>query len=394
MKGHRYWVAVVFFMLAAAPGFWLPALSNVLESYGLGQWKLWVFCVPPIAGMVSPLIFGAQVDQRLQAQKVLGWIMILGALFLFGAFYAIEQEWGGGWFFGLFVVHALLSAPTWSLITLITLSSLPNSEKSFGLFRVWGTIGWMLAGVAVSVLALDFSAKTGQIGAGLRLVAGVICFLLPVTLPKGVATKKWSERLGFGAGRLLRDRDLAVFFMTSFLFAIPLSAFYMHTPVHLKELGVSKVSALMASGQLVETFAMLVMGAVIGRYRVKVILLVAIGAGVLRYAFYAMDEVGWLVVGILMHGICWTFFFEAGKIFVHRRVKAGMQGQAQALLGFFTSALGGLSGIVVTHSVHAAIVPEQGWTPYWLFLTAINVVAMILFTLGYRGVPVTVSRPS
>jgi len=385
MKGHRYWMAVVFFLLASAPGFWFPALSNVLTSYGLGDWKLAVFLVPPITGMISPLIFGAQVDQRLEAQKVLGWIMLLGAGFLYMAFHALEQAWGGGWFLFFFIVNGLISAPAWSLLTMITLSNLADPGKSFGYFRVWGTIGWMVAGLIVSASGLDFSAQTGKLGAGVRIFAGLACFLLPVTLPKGEKAKSWKDSLGFGAVKLLKDRDLFVYFFSALLFSIPLGAYYLHTPQHLRELGVTAVSAWMTTAQVMETIAMLAMGLVIARYRVKWILLVALFCGVLRYGFYALDEVSWLILGITLHGICWTFFFEAGRVFVHRRVEEGMRAQAQALLGFFTGGLGGVLGILVVNQLHRAIVPTHGWSPYWMILTGMNCVALVIFSLGYQG---------
>ncbi|MEN8772413.1 MAG: MFS transporter [Akkermansiaceae bacterium] len=389
MKGHRYWLAVVFFLLASAPGFWFPALSNVLENYGLEEWAVWAFVVPPLAGMISPLIFGAQVDQRLQAQKVLGWIMLLGAGFLYMAFHALEEGWGGWWFLSFFIVNALISAPAWSLLTTITLSSLADPGKTFGLFRVWGTLGWMASSFLVSWWGLDFSAETGKLGAGVRIFAGFACFLLPVTLPKGGKAKKWTDNLGFGAMKLLKDRDLLVYFSTALLFSIPLGAYYLHTPKHLKELGVESVSAFMATAQIMETIAMLLMGWVIARFRVKTILLLAIGSGVLRYTFYAFDEVTWLVIGITLHGICWTFFFEAGRVFVHRRVEEGMRTQAQALLGFFTGGLGTVLGILTVDRLFHLISPSWGWSGYWAVLTGINCVAMILFALGYKGLPIS-----
>lgn len=389
MKGHRYWLAVVFFLLASAPGFWFPALSNVLENYGLEEWAVWAFVVPPLAGMISPLVFGAQVDQRLQAQKVLGWIMLLGAGFLYLAFHALEEGWGGWWFLSFFIVNALISAPAWSLLTTITLSSLADPGKTFGLFRVWGTLGWMASSFLVSWWGLDFSAETGKLGAGVRIFAGFACFLLPVTLPKGGKAKKWTDNLGFGAMKLLKDRDLLVYFSTALLFSIPLGAYYLHTPKHLKELGVESVSAFMATAQIMETIAMLLMGWVITRVRVKIILLLAIGSGVLRYTFYAFDEVTWLVVGITLHGICWTFFFEAGRVFVHRRVEEGMRTQAQALLGFFTGGLGTVLGILTVDRLFHLISPSWGWSGYWAVLTGINCVAMILFALGYKGLPIS-----
>ncbi len=385
MKGHRYWVAVVFFLLASAPGFWFPALSNILEKAGLGGWTAIAFIIPPICGMISPLVFGAQVDQRWQAQKVLGFVMLLGAGFLYMAFHSIEQGWGGGWFLFFFIINALISAPGWSLLTTITLSSLAQPEKTFGLYRVWGTLGWMAAGLIVSLVGLDFSPQAGKLGAMIRIVAGAACFLLPVTLPKGAISKKWSDALGFGALKLLKNRDLFVYFLTALLFSIPLGAYYLYTPIHLAELGVKKVSALMISAQIVETIAMLGMGLVFAKFRVKGILLMAIGCGVARYLFYSLDEVGWLVTGIMLHGICWTFFFEAGRVFVHRRVEESMRGQAQALLGFFSSGLGGVIGILVVSSLHGAIVPHHGWPIYWLILTGMNVITLIIFAVGYRS---------
>lgn len=388
MKGHRYWMAVVFFLLASAPGFWFPALANVLENYGLGGgWKVAVFLVPPISGMISPLVFGAQVDQRLEAQKVLGWIMLLGAGFLFMAFHALEHDWGGGWFLFFFIINALISAPAWSLLTTITLSNLADPGKTFGYFRVWGTIGWMVAGWIVSLSGLDFSAQTGKIGSEVRILAGAACFLLPVTLPKGAKPTSWSESLGFGAMKLLKDRDLFIYFFTALLFNIPLGAYYLHTPKHLAELGVKSVSFFMTTAQVMETVAMLAMGWVIARYRVKTILVVAILAGVLRYSFYSVNEVTWLVLGITLHGICWTFFFEAGRVFVHRRVEEGMRGQAQALLGFFSGGLGGVIGIFVVNGLYELIVPSNGWSAYWMTLTAMNCVALMIFVFGYRGLP-------
>lgn len=387
MKGHRYWVAVVFFLLAAAPGCWWPALANTLKEYGLGSWVAVTFAIPPLASMISPLVFGAQVDQRWQAQKVLGWIMLSGAGFLFMAFYALEHHWGAWWFLFFFGANALISAPAWSLLITITLTSLPDSGKAFGLFRVWGTLGWMVACLVVSIFDWDLSARNGQVAAGIRVLAGAACFLLPVTEPKGEAPKHWTDTLGWGAMRLLKDRDLRVYFLSAFFFMVPIGAFYMHTPVHLKELGAEWISGLMATGQVLETVAMLGMGFVIGRFRVKAILLVAMGCGVLRYTFCAFNQIDWLIAGIMLHGVCWTFLFEAGRVFVHRRVDEGMRGQAQALLGFFTGGLGGVFGVIVVESIHKATVPSFGWEGYWLVLAALNVAAMIYFAIGYRGLP-------
>lgn len=385
IKGHRYWIAVVFFLMAGAVGLWYPALSNILPRYGLGGWAVVIFMIPGLCGFISPLILGAQVDQRYQAQKVLGWIMWLGAVFIFMAFYALEHRWGAGWFVGFFTISALISAPAWSLLTTIALSGLSDPGKSFGLYRVWATIGWMVAGYLVGFASLDFSAKTGQWAAGIRIVAGAICFLMPATMPRGVATGKLSDALGLGALKLLRDRDQLTYFVTAFLFSIPLAAYYLYTPVFLAELGVSHPSYYMSSAQVIEGIAMLGMGMVIGRFRIKAILLLAIATGVFRYFFYSMGDLRWLLAGIMLHGICWTFFYEAGRVFIHRRVDEGMRGQAQALIGLVSNGLGGVLGLVVVKALHSALLPIGGWTLYWQVLSGMSAVSLVVFWLGYQG---------
>lgn len=388
--GHRYWISVVFFLVAGAPGFWTPALSNVLRGHGFGELVPILFIVPCLSVMISPLIFAAQVDQKYEAQKVLGGIMILAAVFLSLAFLAIEEGWGAAWVVTFFVIYTLISSPSWSLMTVITLSSVEQPERQFGGFRVWGTLGWMTAGGLVSWWGLDDSALTGQLGAATRVLAGGCAFLLPVTLPHGERARSWRESLGLGALVLLRDRDQRVFFLAVFLFSVPLSAFYMHTPVHLKELGVQETSGLMAGAQLVEAVAMLGMGWVISRVRAKSVLLLAVGCGVLRYFLCGMDAVEWLTVGILLHGVCWTFFHEAGRIFVNRRVEVGLRSQAQALLGLFSSGLAGLAGVLVSTYLFRNLVLEagegwwSGWSGYWLVLSAISGLSFLLLALGYR----------
>jgi MFS family permease len=144
----------------------------------------------------------------------------------------------------------------------------------------------------------------------------------------------------------------------------------------------------MATAQVMETIAMLLMGWVIARFRVKTILLLAIGSGVLRYTFYAFDEFTWLVIGITLHGFCWTFFFEAGRVFVHRRVDEGMRTQAQALLGFFTGGLGTVLGILTVDRLYQLLSPSWGWSGYWAVLTGMNCLALTLFAFGYKGRPI------
>lgn len=392
-RGRPFWIGVVFFLIAAAPGCWTPSLSNILRAEGYQDWVEWIFMVPGLAGLLSPLVFAAQVDQRFQAQKVLGVIMAVGAVFLFAAFWALEAGWGIGWFASLLAINAFISAPAWSLITVIALNHGDDPRKTFGLFRSWGTIGWMVAGFAMSLLALDQSAKTGLVAAGLRWVAAGFCFLLPATPPKAEKAKSWVEITGLSALGLLRDRELAFFFLTTFLFSIPLSAFYMHTPVHLADLGVEWISGTMACAQIVEAIALLLMGRVLLRFRIRYILVTALAAGVVRFGLCASNAVAGLFFSILLHGICWAFFYEAGRLFVNARVQAGVRSQAQALLGLCTGGLAGLTGILVCRALYRGLVLHGtgGWSPYWLVLTGFTLAALVVFVL--RPEPSVKQRP-
>jgi len=381
-------------MVAGVPGLWFPALSNILVTGGLSAWKEWAFMIPSIAGILSPLVFAAQVDQRFEAQKVLGWIMITGSLFLFLAFHSIEKGWGGPAFLTFFAINALISVPGWALLNTVALSSLEDPGKSFGLFRVWGTIGWMIAGLAVSYFAFDFSPMAGKVAAGFRIIAGLCCFCLQPVTPKGAKPKSLYEALGFGAFRIFKDRDQLVYFLTAFLFHIPLASFYLHTPMHFREMGVERVSAMMSTGQILEVVAMLGMGAVIARFRVKAILFTALLLGVFRYGLCAagahFHDITWLVVGVMLHGITWTFFVEAGRVFLDRRVAPGVRTQAQALMGFVTSGLAGVLGVLTVKYLHHHLVlapGAPGWQAYWTVLSGLCLISLLLFGLGYKGLP-------
>lgn len=398
-KGHPFWLAVVFFLVAGAPGFWVPALSNILITHDLGRWKEAAVIVPFICSMISPMIFGALVDQRFEAQKVLGWIMLIGSIFLFLSFHSIEAGWGGWAFITFMGLSSLIMMPAWSLVNTIALGSLENPQRSFGLFRVWGTIGWMIAGLVVSYLVLDFSPKAGKIAAGIRVVAGLACFCLAPVKPKGEKPKSIGEALGFGGFRLLKDRNRAAYFLAAFLFHIPLTSFYLHTPMQLREMGVTAVSATMATGQILEIVAMVGMGYVITKYRVKTILFTALLLGVIRYILCGFGDMtsmlSFLIIGVMIHGITWTFFVEAGRVFIDQRVDPAMKGQAQALMAFVTGGLGGVLGVLTVRYLHEGLVVAEGspgWSAYWGVLTVICGIALLIFGLGYKGVPKSEER--
>lgn len=388
--GHRYWIAVVFCLLAAAPGAWLPVLSNVLEARGWSQITMWAFLVGPIAGMISPLLFSARADQRIPAEKLVGYIITGGAVFLWAAFRALEAD-RPNLFLLFMMINALISAPAWGLLTTIALNSLEDEQRSFGFYRVWGTVGWVLVGWSVSWFGLDSSTRVGDVAFGLRLVAGLCAFLLPHTPPLANDSKGWKSALGLDSITIFRNRDHRVYLITTFLLSVPLAAFYMHTPIHLRDLGFRSVAAGMTLGQVFEIVAFLMMGFWLTRVRIRTLLIVAMACAVARYVIFAMGGIMphylWILVGLSLHGICWTFFFETGRVFLNRRVDQRFRAQVQALVTFASMGLGSLVGTLVCGKLYDLMVVGGvgGWTGYWSVLAGMCLLILGYFSLGYQG---------
>ena len=260
-------LSVMFFLLGMSPGFYVPILTNILLGAGLDSAlveRAWL--TGPIAALLSPLLAGALADNRFAAQRLLGWIGIGSALLLAAAFLTLDAGWSPWWFISLFFASSIVAAPMWSTLAMISMRHLRRGEREFPVVRLGGTLGWLVAGYLTSlVLNADSSPVAGYAAAGARLLGGLVAFSLPDTPPPG-RSRSWRTLLGFDAFRLFRERDHAVFFLTTALLSIPLAAFYMWVPVHLEGAGDARVAATMAMGQISEIVAMLLMVALMTRF--------------------------------------------------------------------------------------------------------------------------------
>ena len=373
------------------PGFWMPALTNILKAQGLGAWVALVFVVPPLCALVSPLVGGALADQRIAADRLLVWTSFLGSGALLAAFASLHAGWNPWWFVALLGAYSLFSSPSWGLLSTIALTHLSHGERMFPLVRLGATLGWMAAGLATSyVLHADTSPIAGYASAATRLLAGAFAFLLPRTPPLGRGNS-WQSRLGLDAFRLMKQRDHCVFFVITALFSIPLSAFYMYAPELLKALGDKHSTATMTLAQLTEIAAMLLVGSVMMRFRVKLVLLWALGLSVVRFGMSAYAGasglIGWHIGGIVLHGMCYTFYFITAQVFLDRRVDPGLRGQAQGLLTLVSGGLGPLAGALVCGWLrnHCVTADGRGWLEFWAILAGMIAVCFVIFALCYQG---------
>ena len=382
---------VVFFFHGMTPGFWLPALTNILQARGLGDWVSAVFVVLPVCALVSPLIGGALADQRVPADRLFAWSSLICAVVLVAAFGCLDAGWHPAWFVGLIGLYSLFSGPSWGLLATISLTHLSHGERQFPLVRVGATLGWVSGGLMTSyLLHADTSPVAGYVSALARLLAGVAAFMLPHTPPLGSSTSLKS-RFGLDAFALMKQRDQRVFFLVTALFSIPLSAFYMYGPEFLKALGDPHPTGTMTSAQVLEVASMLLVGTVMTRFRLKTVLSWALGLSVLRYAMSAYagvsGAISWHIAGIALHGVCYTFYFITAQVFLDRRVDPGLKGQAQGLLAMVSGGLGPLLGALVCGWLrNQCVTPDgKGWPLFWTLLAAMIAGCFAIFALFYQG---------
>ena len=397
----------MFLLLSIAPGLWAPAIVNILDAYGAKHVLPYTLAIGPAVAILSTLIFASLADRKYEAQKLFGVLSISGAVFLWLSFTSLEWGWNPKWYVFFQACNALIAGPMWALLTKVALVHSKNPERDFPLFRLWGTVGWIIAGILVSVWALDASAEAGKLAAGMRIFIGIAAFMMPRTYPVISETKAtWSEKLGLSALHLLKDKRFKVYFITSLLLTIPLVSFYMYAPKMLKELALIDkssfafqvqswlpgASAQMTLGQMTEIVAMLLMSWWGARARVKWLVILALCFGVMRFACFAFaGQYGLLPLmwlGISMHGPCYVFFSITGQMFIDRQVAENMRAQAQALLSLVTS-IGGIIGPIAIGILYHSTADEEamgfaGWPNFWWILAGVVTVCLLYFALNYQ----------
>jgi len=386
---ERARLCALFFLHAHALGLWGVNVSNVLKAHGFERIVPYVFACSSIAALISPLAVGALADQRMAPERVLRWLGTGAALLLALLYFGIGQRWHAGWILVIAQVHAFWSVPTFGLTTSLILSRLHDQGLNFGPVRLWATLGWMSAGWVVSwVLRADYSTLSGYAASAVWLLTVAFCFTLPPSKPNGGAPRhSMREVLGLDALHLLRHHDHGIVFITAALLNMVLAVFYPFTPLHLDDLGVGHVTAVMSLGQITEGFAMLGLAALMQRYRLKWVFLSGIGIGVLRYALFALDTRAGVIAGIFLHGFCFSLFVITAQIYLERRVESAMRARAQALLTLMMSGFGNLAGALGGGWWRATCqnAGHTDWRTFWLGMTLATTGVMVFFALTYRG---------
>jgi len=344
-----------------------------------------------LAAMISPFFVGMVADRFMAAERILAALHIVGGVVLFAA--STQTTFGA--FYGIILVYTLCYMPTLALSNSLSFRQMSDPGREFPPIRVLGTIGWIVAGLMIGTLGLEATGVPLRIAGGASILLGLFCFVLPHTppLPRAAAKRTtWGGIIGLDALKLMGERSFAVFVLGSFLVCIPLQFYYAFANLFLNELNVSNAAGKMTMGQMSEIFFMLVMPWFFRRLGVKWMLLVGMAAWTARYAFFAFgthsDLVWMLYAGILLHGICYDFFFVTGQIYVDRKAPPDLRAAAQGFIAFVTLGVGMFIGSWVSGRVVDAYRVGTGghdWHGIWLVPSAGAAIVLVLFALFFRA---------
>jgi nucleoside transporter len=343
-----------------------------------------------LGAIAAPFIIGLIADQFFSAQKVLGILHLAGAALLFVASTMSTFEA----FFPVILAYMIVYMPTLALVNSVSFRQMTSPEKQFPAVRVLGTIGWIVAGVIIGWLSWEQQGQltqTFRMAAVASLILGLFSFMLPATPPTRSGEKVTvRDILGLDAIGLLKHRSYLVFFLSSIAICIPLAFYYNFTNLFLNEVGVRSAAAVQSLGQASEVVFLLLMPFLLVRLGVKMTLAIGMAAWALRYVFFAFGDAGslyWmLLVGILLHGICYDFFFVAGQIYTDKFAGERVRSAAQGMITLATYGAGILIGSLAAGPIVDRFATADGhdWTQIWIIPAAIAGVVMVLFLILFK----------
>ena len=354
-----------------------------------GSQIAWIYATTALGAIISPMFVGYVADRLFATERVLAVLHIVGGACLFAA--ASQTTFPA--LMTLLMVNALCFMPTLALVNSLSFRNIDDPNR-FSRIAVWGTIGWILSGLLVDFV-LGGSANIGffYLAGGGAIAMGLYCLTLPHTPPKGAG----GDVLGLDALKLLKDPSFLVFAVCAFLISIPLSFYFAWGNAFLVETDAPRPTALQTLCQFSEIVMMVAMPWFIARIGLKYVLVIGMGAWALRYVLFASMCFPLIILGLLVHGFCYSFVFVAGFIYVSRKAPTEISASAQSFLAFLMWGVGmfigtQLSGYIAEQYPSATIAQAHNWPPIWLWPGALAAVVCLLFLVGGRDVTPTESE--
>ena len=416
----RIRLSVMMFLQYFVWGAWFVTLGTYLGTAlkfpgtAIGM----CYAAIPIAGMISPFFVGIIADRFFAAERLLAALHLIGA----GIMYYVSTEPGNDLVFPLLLAYAICYMPTLSLTNTVSFAEMKDPAKEFPGIRVLGTIGWIAAGMligklrlspsgtlslsmgkaadtAASLVSIEATALPMKIAAMSSVILAIACLFLPHVPPKKDAKVSFGAIVGLDALRLMNNLSFAVFVIGSFLICIPLQFYYAFTGSFLAAINkVPDPAFTMTFGQISEIFFMLVFPLFFSRLGVKYMLLAGMAAWAGRYFLFgfgdANDKIWMLYLGLILHGVCYDFFFVTGQVYVDQQASEKIRAAAQGLIAFVTYGFGMFVGSIIQGQVagHYAItegekVVGHHWKEIWIIpaFGAFGVLMLFLFFFSEKS---------
>ena len=379
-------------------GSWYATGGNFMKSRGMADVIYIAYMASPIGSIVAPFFLGMIADRFFAVQKVMGVMHLLsGSFVLLAPFIAEGENAYENLFLVLLFLHMLCYMPTIGLATATAFHMLKDREREFPLIRVFGTAGWIVAGILVSrVFEGDITGIPMKVSGIAGILMGFYSFTLP-NIPPPAAGRKASFRdiAGLDALARLRSRPVVIFLISILLTSIPLATYYAYAPVFLSAADIPNPAFRMTFGNMSEILFLILMPWFLIRLGVRWVVIAGMSAWVVRYTLFALgapDAVEWMIMtAIILHGICYDFVYIAGQIYLDRMAPPEVRAQAQGLFvlvsygigqGLGTLAAGWVFGTIVTGEDQEAL---RQWQTFWVLPVLFGSLVTVLFAFGSRS---------
>ncbi len=367
---------------------WYVTMGTYMESSlgATGQDIGQAFSALALATMISPFFVGMIADRFFAAQKIMGVLHLMGAILLVLATKVENSQV----FYWVILAYSLVYMPTVALSNSVAFAQMTDPGKQFPWIRVFGTLGWIVAGLLVGTWEIEKTPETFYLAAGVSVALGLLSFALPNTPPKGREVGESTALFSKESLSIFKDRSYSIFFIAAILVCIPLAFYYGFANPFLNEIGMDKPAQKMILGQFSEGLFILAIPFLFNRIGVKNILLIGILAWILRYVLFAYgygEPNGWMIyLGIILHGVCYDFFFVTGYMYSEKKAGEKNKNAAQGLFTFATYGLGMVIGTWFSGLVADRYVVGVGhdWQSIWLIPAAIAAAVLLYFIFFFR----------